>query len=221
MYVVLTSIPIDPARRTEALELVAELAEQSRTSVGIASERLDVAERVEGYLATEYFSLDASDDIRGLEACVGYKNIYSIALAWPTGISDREGKNAPSSMKNLKALLFLQTLEEMKELTEGFGGRAETVQGLPGLGDLVTTSAGGRNGSFGRMLGQGKTVDEALQELERQGVGVIEGYETASLGRQLAEEADVHLDDLPLLRETNRVLYDDKSVDEALDDIPL
>jgi glycerol-3-phosphate dehydrogenase len=90
---------------------------------------------------------------------------------------------------------------------------------LPGLGDLVTTSSGGRNGSFGRMLGQGKSVNDALDELEEQGVGVIEGYETASLGLQLAEEASVDMDDLPLLRETSRVLYEDKSVVDALDEI--
>lgn len=202
-----------------------ELAERSRTAVAYATKDEEILEKTASAFNTEYYNIKTTTDVKGLEICIGLKNAYSISLAWPDGLTEREKKSSPSNMTNLKAILFLQTMKEIKLLVQLSGGDESTVEGLAGLGDLVTTSSSGRNGSFGRFLGSGMTVSEALEELERQGVGVIEGYETADMGLQLANSVieDTHytLEDLPLLHEINQVLYEDKSVEDALDEIRL
>lgn len=204
--------------------IAAELAGRSRTAVGFASEDESALDRTVQSFDTDYFNLKPTSDVRGLETCVGFKNAYSISLAWPTGLGERGGDSS-NNKTNLKAILFLQTIDELERITEAVGGEAETVRGLPGLGDLVTTSSAGRNGTFGKLLGSGMSTGEALAELEDRGVGVIEGYETADLGleriRAFEEESDLRLDELPLLQQINRVLYEDRDVEEAVDEIRL
>lgn len=201
--------------------IAAELAGRSRTAVGFASGHETALDCTVEAFETDYFTLKPTSDVRGLETCVGFKNAYSISLAWPTGL----GEDSSNKKTNLKAILFLQTIDELERITEAAGGDAETVRGLPGLGDLVTTSSAGRNGTFGKLLGSGMSTDEALAELEDRGVGVIEGYETADLGlervRAFEEESDLRLDDLPLLQQINRVLYEEESVEDAVDEIRL
>ncbi|MFB6346489.1 MAG: 2-dehydropantoate 2-reductase N-terminal domain-containing protein [bacterium] len=203
--------------------IASEVAERSRTAVAYAGRNENALNLVTGAMETDYYSIKSTTDLAGLQVCIGYKNAYSIALAWPDGITERKGKNTPSSMTNLKAILFLQTIDELQTLTRALNGSVETVNGLAGLGDLVTTSSGGRNGSFGRLIGSGMSPDDALEELEQRGVGVVEGHETADLGldrvRTMVEESSLALDDLPLLQEINRVLYEDKPVTEAIEAI--
>lgn len=201
--------------------IASELAERSRTAVGFASDDQTALEETVEAFETDYFNLKPTSDVRGLETCVGFKNAYSISLAWPTGL----GEDSSNKKTNLKAILFLQTIDELERITEAAGGDPETVRGLPGLGDLVTTSSAGRNGTFGKLLGSGMSTDEALGELEDRGVGVIEGYETADLGlervRAFEEQSDLRLDELPLLQQINRVLYEEGNVEDAVDEIRL
>lgn len=202
-----------------------ELAERSRTAVAYACSDREALDETADVFETEYYSITTTTDVSGLEVCIGFKNAYSISLAWPDGLTEREHKESPSNMTNLKAIFFLQTMNELQVLAECAGGEARTVRGLAGLGDLVTTSSSGRNGTFGRLLGSGKSVSEALDELERQGVGVIEGYETAQLGLELArtltKDSDGSMNQLPLLREINEVLYEGKPVREAIEAISI
>jgi glycerol-3-phosphate dehydrogenase (NAD(P)+) len=201
--------------------IAAELAERSRTAVTFASQHEGVLNDVVEVFATDYYSIQPTTDVKGMDVCIGYKNAYSIALAWPKGLA--ESRETNEGMTNFRAILFLQTLEELKTMAKAFGGREETVYGLAGLGDLVTTTAAGRNGSFGKLLGSGHGTDEALTIMEERGVGVIEGYETADAGAQLVQssksEQSISMDDVPLLREINNVLYEGKSVRDAVDEI--
>lgn len=205
--------------------IAAELAGRSRTAVTYASFDETALDRIASAFRTDYYNVKTTTDLNGLAVCVGYKNAYSISLAWPDGLTERGRKDAPGNMTNLKAILFLRTMDELEKLAGMVDGEQKTVRGLAGLGDLVTTSSAGRNGKFGRLLGSGLSVKEALEELERQGVGVIEGYETADAGWDLAQSLMENQDTLherfPLLREINLVLYGDKPVEEAVDRIRL
>lgn len=201
--------------------IAAELANRSRTAVSFASESNELLGELVDVFSTDYYTINPTTDVTGLGTCIGFKNAYSIALAWPNGLV--ESRYVEEGMTNFRAILFLQTLDELSILSEAFGGRKETVYDLAGLGDLVTTTASGRNGTFGKLLGSGETVEEALQEMEDRGVGVIEGYETADVGAELIKrhnlKTSLSMDDVPLLREINNVLYDGKPVVDAIDEI--
>ncbi len=202
--------------------IAAELAARSPTAVDAAARERGAAERIGEVFGTEYFVLHATGDVEGVEVCLGFKNIYAIALAWPSGLAERA--DGSSGMTNFKALLFLQTLRELRTLVRARAGDPATVDGLAGLGDLVTTSDAGRNGTLGRLLGTGRTAEEALARLEEQGVGVVEGYEGASLGRRfLASErsGSVPGGAMPLLEQIGMVLYEDRPVEDAIRHVPL
>lgn len=215
--------PVPPVVCMGGPSIASELAERSRTAVNLAAENETSLDDAVSAFETNYFGIKPTPDLKGLEVCIGYKNAYSISLAWPDGVAEREHKTSPSSMTNLKAILFLQTISELKAIAGAVGGRPDTVDGLAGLGDLVTTSSGGRNGSFGRLIGSGHTPDEAMAVLKERGVGVVEGYETADLGlariQSLVDHDELSMEEVPLLREINRVLYEDKPVTEAIEAI--
>jgi glycerol-3-phosphate dehydrogenase (NAD(P)+) len=212
---------IPPLLSVGGPSIAAELADRSRTAVACASSNQPALDTVVENFETDYYSLKPTNDVTGLEVCIGYKNAYSIALAWPKGLA--ETKHINEGMTNFRAILFLQTLEELQSISRALDGDPSTAYKLAGLGDLVTTTAAGRNGSFGRLLGTGESTESALQTMKDQGVGVIEGYETADLGANLLHQDDraesLTMDDVPLLREINAVLYDSKPVRDAVEEI--
>lgn len=199
--------------------IAAEVADIVPTIVHVASENEDSARQVAEFLSTPRFHCRYDADAKGIEICSAYKNIYTIALSWPAGLSEQDG---PEKQSNLKSILFLQTLDEMRLLSLAAGGRADTPWSIAGLGDLLTTAESGRNGAFGKKLGSGKSTDEALDELAGQGIRTIEGYETAKLGLDHARALDPDIPNrLPLLRAINDVINGDHSVRQALDSLDL
>jgi glycerol-3-phosphate dehydrogenase (NAD(P)+) len=91
---------------------------------------------------------------------------------------ERRGKAANGAlMHNLSSSLFTQALNEMTVLVEALGGRAETVLGLPGSGDLYVTCQAGRNGRMGRLLGLGLRYSKA--KAEHMAADTVEGAQLA------------------------------------------
>ncbi|MDD5303211.1 MAG: NAD(P)-dependent glycerol-3-phosphate dehydrogenase [Elusimicrobia bacterium] len=113
-------------------------------------------------------------DRHGVELGGSLKN----AIAIGAGILDGLGTGA-----NTKAALLVQGLAEMSLLIRARGGRADTIYGLAGLGDLIATgtSPESRNRGFGEKLGKGLTPKRALSEIPT----VVEGIEAASAAREL------------------------------------
>ncbi len=199
--------------------IAAELADRRLTPVDFPGESRKAVETCADVLETDYYRIQPTTDIRGTEICLGLKNIYSIALSWPKGLSKI---SKGSSMSNARSLLFMIAVDELKRLTEEAGGNPRTALGRPGLGDFVTTSESGRNGMFGRLLGEGHNVDEALEILAKRGVGVVEGFETGKPAMKLVRDLELEgplSQEYPLLLEIHRVLYEEKPVDHALDDL--
>ena len=120
-------------------------------------------------LGSPTFRLYTSPDVIGVEAAGAFKNVLAIAC----GIADGMGLG-----DNARAALITRGLAELARLVEALGGRAETVMGLSGLGDVVLTCTSGqsRNYSFGRRLGEGSGRDDALAASK----GVVEGAGTAA-----------------------------------------
>lgn len=111
------------------------------------------------------------------------------AIAIGAGILDGLGTGA-----NTKAALLVQGLSEMSRLIRASGGRADTIYGLAGLGDLIATgtSPESRNRGFGELLGKGLAPEKALAKI----LTVVEGIEAAAVTRELCAR---HRVDAPLL----------------------
>jgi glycerol-3-phosphate dehydrogenase (NAD(P)+) len=148
-------------------------------------------------LAVEAFHHNAlrvytSDDLTGVEVGGAVKNVLAIA----TGIADslQLGTNA-------RAALITRGLAEMTRLAVALGGRAETVAGLTGLGDLVLTATGdlSRNRRVGLELGAGKPLAAVLAELGHVAEGVLCAHATLRL-------AQTHAVDMPITRAVCAVL---------------
>ncbi len=119
-------------------------------------------------------------DRAGIELGGSLKN----AIAIGAGILDGLGTGA-----NTKSALLVQGLAEMSSLIRARGGRADTIYGLAGLGDLIATgtSPESRNRAFGEKLGKGLTPKRALAQIPT----VVEGIEAASSARELCARLKV------------------------------
>jgi glycerol-3-phosphate dehydrogenase (NAD(P)+) len=145
------------------------------------------------------------DDIVGV--CIGgsLKNVMAIAC----GVSDGVGLGA-----NARAAIITRGLAEITRLAVARGASPLTMAGLAGMGDLVLTCTGNlsRNRRVGLALGQGRTLDDILEELGE----VAEGVVTARSALELARKADV---ELPITEQVHAMLYEDKPASEALQDL--
>lgn len=132
-----------------------------------------------------------SDDVTGAEMAGSLKNVIAIAAGMVVGLKCGE---------NTRAALITRGLAEISRLVVASGGRAETVAGLAGLGDLVLTcgSNQSRNFQFGRLVAEGADAAEVLESL-----GTVEGFRTASAACLLGERLQV---ETPIAREVRGVL---------------
>ena len=194
-----------------------EVAMKLPTHVTYSSVSEKTLDLIKNSLETHFYRIEASRDIIGCEVGSALKNVYSIAISWIRGIESR--KNV--TMNNLKGIIVSMALREISQMVTAKGGRWKSVYGFTGIGDLIATFRGGRNGMFGELLGKGYDVKSALKELEKRGVGVIEGYTNASRAYRLAEELDergrLRLEELKLLNGINDVLYHGGNADEVID----
>ncbi len=194
-----------------------EVAKRMPTRVVFSSVDGRAAEEAAKAFRTDYYGVETTDDIRGAEITSALKNVYSIGIAWIRGHEELHGG---IEMSNAKGVIAAMAIREIGIFVEDAGGRKETVFGLSGFGDLIATFRGGRNGMLGELLGKGLTIEQALEELRKRGVGVIEGYGTArrayKLLKTLESQGKASLDDFPLLTAIYDVLYNGKMVKEVL-----
>lgn len=170
-------------------------------AAAVAAGPADLVQRVTDVFGAPRFRIYGSTDITGVELGGALKNPMAIAA----GASDGLGYGV-----NTSAGLITRALAEMTRVSVACGARAGTIAGIAGLGDLIATchSTESRNYRFGRALGEGRSVDEALK-LVRQ---VVEGYPTTAAAVALADE---HGLDTPILRELEQMLYRGKPAREA------
>lgn len=150
----------------------------------------------------ETFRTYTTDDVAGCAYGGALKNVMAIAC----GVADGCGLGA-----NARAGLVTRGLAEISRLAVARGANPLTLMGLAGLGDLVLTCTGdlSRNRRVGLGLGQGRSLDEILDELGE----VAEGVRTARSAWQLAVREGVAM---PLTEQVHAVLYEGRSVHEAL-----
>lgn len=177
--------------------LAVEIAHGVPTAVVCASTSAHAARHVAELLGSERFRTYVSNDVIGVEVGAIMKNVVAIGIGLCDGLAEEFGVEA---MTNAKAFVFSRGLVEMSRMARALGGRAETVLGLAGAGDLFVTALGGRNGRFGRLVGSGMTPEAALKEMNT----TVEGYANARAAVALAAK---HGLDLPVVDIVAKVIH--------------
>lgn len=165
----------------------------------------DAARFVQDAFMNQYFRIYTSYDIIGVELAAALKNVVALACGVITGLGYQD---------NTKALLMTRAMAEITRLGEKLGGTRLTFGGLAGMGDLIVTctSMHSRNNRAGILIGQGKTVQEAMEEVG----AVVEGYYAAESIHQLSAREGV---EMPISQSVYEVLYQGKAVRDVVSEL--
>ena len=172
------------------------------TAITVHSDHADFARRVAEALHGPAFRAYTGNDMLGAELGGAMKNVLAVA----TGIADGMALGL-----NARAGLITRGLNEMLRLNVALGGRAETLMGLAGLGDLVLTCTGdlSRNRRLGLALGRGQSLADAVAEIGQ----VVESVDTVDEVMRLANR---HRIELPISELVQRVLHEQITPAEGL-----
>jgi glycerol-3-phosphate dehydrogenase (NAD(P)+) len=198
----------EPSRRIAVLSgpsFAAEAARGQPTAVVLAAQDAALASLLQEELSGPTFRMYTNDDVLGVELAGAMKNVMAIAAGACQGLG---------LGSNPLAALITRGLAEMTRLAVALGGRAETLSGLAGLGDLVLTCTGtlSRNRHVGIELGKGRRLPEILAQMRM----VAEGVETAAPLLALAREHGI---DMPITEQVDAILHRGKAPKEAIREI--
>ena len=180
----------------------ADVSRNLPTAVTLACEDEDLGKRLMAAIGRPSFRPYWTSDLVGAEIGGAVKNVLAIACGIVEGLG--LGKSA-------HAALIARGFAEMTRLGVAMGGRAETLSGLCGLGDLVLTcsSPQSRNMSFGMALGQGRSAAAILAERK----SVTEGVATAPAMVEIAARAGV---EMPICAAVNDILSGQATVENTI-----
>jgi glycerol-3-phosphate dehydrogenase (NAD(P)+) len=185
--------------------LAAELAVGAPTGLLCATRDRGSGRRVANLLTSRTTEAFTTPDVAGAETAAAFKNVVAIAVGLAEGLAGRLVQGTPVNIfGNARAGVFAAGLRDMDRLVRSRGGRAATVLGLGGAGDLFLTCQYGRNGRFGRLLGAGSSVESALRAIG----STVEGVANTAAALALAERSGI---DLPSARIVDRALRQDAS----------
>ena len=187
--------------------IASEIATGVPTAVVCASSNPQSATKVAELFGSQHFRTYTSNDVIGVEVGAIMKNVVAIGVGMCDGLAEEFGVEA---MTNAKAFVFSRGLVEMARMARALGGKAETILGLAGAGDLFVTALAGRNGKFGRLLGEGLTPAQALDKMQT----TVEGYANARAAAALADKYDL---ELPVVDVIAKVIHYGLSPREAIE----
>lgn len=175
------------------------------TTIVVGARTKETAEYIQNIFMSDVFRVYISPDVLGIELGAALKNVVALAA----GIADGLGYG-----DNTKAALITRGITEIARLGTAMGGKFETFCGLSGIGDLIVTCASmhSRNRRAGILIGQGKSMEEAMAEVKM----VVEGVYSAKAAKELAAKYHV---ELPIIEQVNEVLFDGKSAATAVKDL--
>ena len=177
------------------------------TTIVVGAKKKTTAEYLQNIFMNEVFRVYISPDVLGIELGAALKNVVALAA----GIADGLGYG-----DNAKAALITRGITEIGRLGVAMGGKVETFYGLTGIGDLIVTCASmhSRNRRAGILIGQGYTMEQAMDEVKM----VVEGVYSAKAAIGLAKKYGVQL---PIIEEVNAILFDGQPADEAVRNLML
>jgi len=201
--VVKSIFPAKPFSILSGPSFAQEVAEEKPTAVTLASNDDQVAAFWQSVLHNQqYFRLYLSKDLIGTQLGGAVKNVFAIATGVAIGLS---------LGANTQAALITRGMSEMMRLGAALGAQPETFMGLSGMGDMILTCTDNqsRNRRFGRMIGEGKSMSEALSEINQ----VVEGVQATMHIHVMAKQLGV---EMPIAEQVYAVLYEHKSAKDAV-----
>lgn len=179
-----------------------EVAVRMPTVIVAASKELTAARYVQDLFSNEYLRVYTNPDVIGVELGGALKNI----IAFGVGVIDGLGYG-----DNTKAAIMTRGIVEITRLGVKLGADLDTFTGLSGIGDLIVTctSKHSRNRRAGVLIGQGKSLDEVLKEVQM----VVEGVIATKVAYDLSLKLGVTM---PITTEIYRVLYEGKDVKQSI-----
>jgi glycerol-3-phosphate dehydrogenase (NAD(P)+) len=180
-----------------------EVARGLPTALTLASSDGEFAQQTARALHHSRLRIYSSTDVVGVEIGGAIKNVLAIAAGICDGM--QMGLNA-------RAALLTRGLAEMTRLGLLMGGKAETLGGLSGVGDLILTCTGdlSRNRQVGMLLARHQSLPNILKELGHVAEGVYTAREVQSVARQYQA-------DMPICQAVYRVLYEELDADKAVE----
>lgn len=170
-----------------------EVAQLNPTAIVIASSDHAAAQCVQVSFSSPSFRLYTSSDSLGVEIGAALKNVVAIGAGVVHGLA--LGHNA-------MAALITRGLTEITRLAVAMGGKAQTLSGLAGLGDLVLTCTGelSRNRAVGMQLAAGRGIEEIVGSMRM----IAEGVKTTAAARELAARYGV---EMPITEQMYQMLH--------------
>ncbi|MFL0807295.1 MAG: NAD(P)H-dependent glycerol-3-phosphate dehydrogenase [Oceanobacter sp.] len=186
--------PNNPTGVISGPNLAKEIARKGLAATVVASKDSDLRRNVQEALSCPYFRVYASNDIYGVELGGALKNIYAIVSGFVSALGMGE---------NTRSMIITRSLAEMSRFAVAMGANPLTFLGLSGVGDLIVTcmSPLSRNFRVGYAIGQGKTLEDAVNELGE----VAEGVSTLRYVREKALESGIYM---PLVMGAYQVLFE-------------
>lgn len=191
--ILIDECPDQPVAVLSGPNLAKEIGRKQLTATVVASNDGSLRTRVQDALGCEYFRVYASDDMYGVELSGALKNIYAIVSGFIAALGMGE---------NTKSMIITRSLAEMSRFAVAQGANPLTFLGLAGVGDLVVTcmSPLSRNYRVGYAIGEGKSLEEAIEELGE----VAEGVNTLRYINTQSEKLGIYM---PLVKGAYAVLF--------------
>ncbi|OBX08647.1 glycerol-3-phosphate dehydrogenase [Gallibacterium salpingitidis] len=179
-----------------------ELAMGLPTAIVLSSADEQFAKELQEHIhCSKHFRVYLNSDMIGVQLGGAIKNVIAIGA----GVSDGIGYGA-----NARTALITRGLAEISRLGASLGAEPQTFMGMAGLGDLVLTCTDNqsRNRRFGMMIGQGYSVEQAMQEIGQ----VVEGYYNTQEAYRLAQRQQV---EMPIVEQIYQMLFCGLTATEA------
>lgn len=177
------------------------------TTCVVGAHDKETAEYVQNIFMNKEFRIYTSPDMLGIEVGGALKNVIALAAGMADGLGYGD---------NTKAALITRGIAEITRLAIAMGAKYQTLGGLTGIGDLIVTCASmhSRNRRAGILIGQGKTMQEAMDEVQM----VVEGVHSAKAAMALSDKYQIPM---PIIEQVNQVLFDNKPVKDAVCELML
>ena len=177
------------------------------TTCVVGAHDRETAQFLQNIFISPVFRVYTSSDMLGIELGGALKNVIALAAGTADGLGYGD---------NTKAALITRGIAEIARLGMAMGGKAETFFGLTGIGDLIVTCASvhSRNRKAGFLIGQGYTMQQAMDEVKM----VVEGVYSAKAALALSRKYQI---EMPIVEQVNKVLFEGKHADEAVKELML
>lgn len=179
-----------------------EVGKDIPTTLVASSENLKVAQTIQHEFSTPIFRIYTNPDLVGVEMGGALKNIIALAAGMNDGLAYGD---------NSKAALMTRGIYEMSKLGISLGANPHTFNGLSGIGDLIVTctSMHSRNRRAGILIGEGKSMEEACNQVGQ----VVEGVKTVKSAYKLAKIKNI---EMPITNALYKVLYEGYDPNKAV-----